>query len=368
MQRPVRAALVLALALWLSGCGAPAPPGPDTTGGDASTAATAPAGTATGAATGTDAPSSPRYAPGIYYSQPSPPGAAPGPNRLVRADGPLARATTLPPNGFDLTPAWAAATDSQSTILLVGPGGEERRVEARGLHHIGRPSLDAEATHAAVQANEDPGSIDPSVPGADFNVYVVQLVDSCATCTGAKGSWSKLGGLPVNEESPEWIPGTRLVAYSSFDPAQGIDIHVHDTAAGREVARFPGIGGLHLAASSDGRHLLEARSLRIHDAATGAPVQDLREAALAGLRAAGYDVDAVHDGMDGAGSFPLDGAFSPDGSEVVFDGAVTGKGTGILVMRIRTDGTGFQVVAGPVPADPVRSNDHNYSQLNPKWL
>lgn len=365
MQWPVRAAVVLALALWLSGCGAPAPPGMDTTGDDPGT----PSGTSTvGTSAGTDAPSIPRYLPGIYYSQPSPPGAPPGPNRLVRADGPLERSTTLPPNGFDLTPQWAAATDSQSTILLIGPAGEGRRIEARGLHHIGRPSLDAEATHAAVQANEDAGSIDPSVPGADFNVYVVQLVDSCAACKGTKGSWSKLGGLPVNEESPEWVPGTRLVAYSSFDPAQGIDIHVHDATDGREVARFPGIGGLHLAASADGRRLLEARSLRIYDAATGALEHDLRDEALAGLRAAGYDVDAVHDGMDGAGSFPLDGAFSPDGSEIVFDGAVTGKGTGLLVMRIRTDGTGFQVVAGPVPADPARSNDHNYSQLNPKWL
>jgi len=292
---------------------------------------------------------------GIYYSQPA---QGQGPNVLTKIGGGLPRTFALRPNGFDLTFTIAVSTDSQSTLLLIDAQGKSTQVQVPGLFHMGRPTLSGTGK-VAVQANENPDAIGSNQAGADFNIYIVDLTD---------GSHKRISALDVNEESPEWIPGTTVVAYSSFDPERGIDLHLYDTATSTETV-VPGAGGLHVAASKDGLMLLESKRLRILDGATGAVKADLLQAALAGMRAAGYELDSAHGGMQGQGSFPLDGDFSPDGKRIVFDGAVVGQdGAGLLVMTMAIDGSGFEVVAGPVPADPARSNNHNYSQINPKWL
>lgn len=357
MQRALLAAVgLLVAALALAGCQS-GPGNPASTSqmpsqqGSTQEGSTA-SSTATGIGTESPAQSFPS---GIYYSLPA---AGQGPNTLVHVGAALPRTYALRPNGYDLTPVTAVSTDSQSTLILLDASGRTTQVVVSGLFHMGRPTLSGTGK-VAVQANEDAGPIGSNQAGADFNIYVVDLVD---------GSHKRISPLDVNEESPEWIPGTTLVAYSSFDPERGIDLHLHDTATATETV-VPGAGGLHLAASDDGTTLLEAKRLRIIDRATGTVKADLLDEALAGLRQAGYEPDPVHDGMQHQGSFPLDGDFSLDGSQIVFDGAVVGsKGAGILVMTMGIDGSGFKVVAGPLSVDPARSNNHNYSQLNPKWL
>ncbi|MSQ26443.1 MAG: hypothetical protein EXR49_09335 [Dehalococcoidia bacterium] len=106
-------------------------------------------------------------------------------------------------------------------LMIVAPNGISRTVQATGLFQIARPSLAPDGRSAAVQASED-----PSTPVGSLNIYLVDL---------ANGTWRRNCDRPVNEESPEWFPRSNRIAYSSFSPIAGVNLHVYDLDAQREV-------------------------------------------------------------------------------------------------------------------------------------
>lgn len=109
--------------------------------------------------------------------------------------------------------------------------------------------------------------------------------------------------------------------------------------------------------------------MHIYEIQTGRLIADLRAEAIEGLKAAGYEPDDRFPGQANRGTFPLDGGFSPDGRWIVFDGAVRrGTAFGVVLAQIGVDGTGFQLLSDLIPTKPEYSNNHNFSQLNPRWL
>jgi hypothetical protein len=109
--------------------------------------------------------------------------------------------------------------------------------------------------------------------------------------------------------------------------------------------------------------------MRMYALPSGTLETDLEDEVLAGLAAAGYAPDTRFPGQANRGTFPLDGAFSPDGREILVDGAVVKDGRyGVILARIGVDGSSFTVLSHLIAVDPARSNQHNFSQLNPAWL
>lgn len=294
------------------------------------------------------------FAPGIYYRMPDraePAARLAGPGAAA-ADEPL-----LPPVGFDIQGALVVAPNGDSGLVIYSPDGDERTVELQGLHHVGRPSMSPDGGRVAIQATEYTPLC--ACPTDDFNIYVADLDD---------GTWHRLGDLAYNEESPEWIPAGNEVAYSSFSPSEGVDLHVRDAATGTQRLHVDDAGGIHLAASKDGLRIIESARALVRDLSDGHLITDLRDEALAGLRAAGYDTDPAYTGQGNRGTFPLDADWSPDGQSIVFDGLVKGPTSGLLLFTLGIDGAGFTVHAGPLQANPDFSNGHNFSQTNPHWV
>jgi dipeptidyl aminopeptidase/acylaminoacyl peptidase len=276
----------------------------------------------------------------------------------LAAVGATAKDASLHVGGFDVASGILAQGDNEERIRLRPASGAQRSVAVQGAHHVGRVSLSPQGDFAVVQATAGAGP--PAPPANDFNVYAVNLAD---------GTTTRLGSSADNEESPEWSPDGSRIAYSSFSPIDGIDLHIVDAASQQEVRVVDGAGGIHLSFSKDGTKLLESGRLRVLDVATGAVQHDLRDEALAGLAAAGYEAEDRFPGQANRGTFPLDGDLSPDGTRLVFDGAVKqGAGSAIVIATMALDGTGFEVVAGPFPVDPAQTNGLNYSETNPMWV
>lgn len=330
-------------------------------GGDPAPAASAPAGTAT-----TGAPAStvtiaaditPKAAAtfpaGIYYRLP---GVRDPSAVLTRVDGPLPVRITMPPGGFDLRGERLVYV-LESRVVVVTPDGASEAVQVDGLYALARPTLSPDGTRVAVQASR--AAPRPGQPPADLGIYVVDLKTK---------TFVELPGTAENEEAPEWFPAGNRVLYSSFSPSTGVNLHVYDVAARREVLAVPNAGALHMAVSPDGTRILDMWRFRIYDATTGALQADLLASVRASLTAAGFAVDPVHNGRDGRGSFPLDGAFSPDGRSIVFDGAVVQGGkSGLMLFTVAVDGSGLRALSGLIETDAAFSNNFNYSPLNPLW-
>lgn len=119
----------------------------------------------------------------------------------------------------------------------------------------------------------------------------------------------------------------------------------------------------------DGARLLDPGRMRVYALPDGELEADLLERVLDALTEAGYEPDDRFPGQAGRGTFPLDGDFSPDGTRIVFDGAVRRAGAyGVILAEIGLDGKGFAIRSPLLDVDPSRSNDHNFSQLNPAWI
>lgn len=341
--------VVATLVALIVGCGgSTAQPEPAAT----STAAAASAPPSTPRANATPAPA-PTFPPGIYYRLPG--GGNPS-AALTRIEGTLPSRLVLPPGGFDLrgqTFVYAA----ESRVIIAAADGTSRAIEVDGLYSLARPSLSPDGARVAVQATRTP--VQPGRPPANLGVFVIDL---------RTRAFVELLGTAENEESPEWFPQGDRVLYSSFSPTVGVNLHVYDVAARREVLTMRDAGALHMAVSPDGTRILDMWRFRIYDATTGAVQADLLAGVRTSLTAAGLALDPIHNGRDGRGSFPLDGAFSPDGRSIVFDGAVVQGGrSGLMLFTVGVDGTGFRSVSDLIETDAAFSNNFNYSPLNPLW-
>lgn len=353
LAAPVRIWSTILLLAALAGCTAPTPETPtitvepSTPAAEPSTSTTPPARTTPSAPPVKATPEPYAIPPGILFRDPA--------TSTLRALDATPPRIELLPSGFDVRGGIVAQGDNQNMVRLWNLQGDLSTIAVQ-LNHMGRLSLAADGTRAVVQATTAPLGQPPI--GSQFDVYVIDLRD---------GSSSKLSQTPYNAESPEWSPVGDLIAWSSFSPEEGIDLHLA-RPDGSEHRVIEDEGGLHLAFAPEGMRILNSARMRIIDLASGELVIDLRDEAIAGVRAAGYELDTRFPGQADRGTFPLDGAFSPDGSSLVFDGAVVKDGEyGILIMKMRTDGTGFEIVAGPLTVDPARTNNLNYSETNPLW-
>lgn len=292
------------------------------------------------------------FPPGIYHREPG--GAGPGAPGTLRGPSGFDVDVSLPSGGFDVGPG-VIVLPGENGLRLVAPDGTVRDV-ATDLGHVARPSLSPDGMRAVVQATRGEPS---DAPPRDLGIFVVDL---------ATGEATAIASRPYNEESPEWFPDGRRIAYSSFSPEEGVDLHVFDLDAGLDVLDVDDAGAIHLAVSDDGTRILDPGRALLRDAATGEVVADLREEIVAGLEAAGWSVDTRFPGQAGRGTFPLDGDVSPAGDALVLDGAVERDGAhGVLLFRVAADGSAFEVLSGPFEVDPAATNGLNYSETNPLW-
>jgi len=295
------------------------------------------------------------FNPGIYYRIPflDNPGA-----RLARLDDPLLPEIQVAPVGWDMCGDLVVFPTPQGLVLR-SASGQERTVAPAGIFRIARPSFSPDCARIAVQASATPEIIDGV---EDLNIYII---------TSDTGAASRVGDLPWNEESPRFFPAGARLAYSSFSPTDGVHLHIYDLDLGQEVLLARDIGALQIAISPNGDRIIDPRRMRIYDAATGAVLQDLLASLVESLPAAGFTLDERfkdEPGMPDKGVYPLDAAFSPDGTELVLDWALGRGGQyGNVLMRLSIDARQLRVLTDLVPANPEFTNHNNFSQLNPLW-
>ncbi len=299
----------------------------------------------------TTAPTPTTFSPGIYYrlANPKNPSA-----QLAQLEPPASFEITMTPVDFDINDEIMVFAED-NVIRRVRPNGQAVTTRVQGLYQIARPSLSPDGQRVAAQAAERPNSTNPT----DLGIYVIEL---------ASGSYQRISpavlGLPA--ESPSWFHRSNKIAYSTFSATLGVDIHIYDVDQSREVLTIPKAGWLHLAISDDDQRLLVPITMQVYDLTSGQLLFDLKERLLAQLRAVGLERDTQHTGD--FNNFPLDGDFSPDGTQIVFDGAVTKGGkAGMMIGVINTDGTDFKVIQDFIEINPEFANNNNYSQINPVW-
>jgi hypothetical protein len=299
--------------------------------------------------------SSAQFASGIYYREPN----LRDPSAFLRSiENPLAAKIMMAPVDFDLRED-IVVYPNDDALVLVTADGRKRIVGVLGLYQMARPSLSSDGTMVAVQANERPDSERNPVRAEELEIYVVSL---------SNGSFINISNDPLPSESPLWFNQSNRIAYGTFSVEEGVDIHIYDLEKKREVLVIQDTGWLHLAVSKDDTILLVPKTMKMYDTVLGLEIGELLYEVLAGLSTSGYQLDTVYPGDFGT-SFPLDGDFSPDGQEIVFDGGVSRNGiSGAVIGKIRVDGTEFSLLSDFIPVNPEFGGNNNFSQLNPVWL
>lgn len=378
--------LLAAAALVIAGCAAPTPAATSTSSAVAPpTAAAATAAPTAAPATPTPAPTpKPKFPAGLYIVRPSlqHPG---GTVELVEPAGTLP-AIELVGVGWDVrADAIVGSSPQQDGVTLYYPDGTKREVKIPGIYQIGRAALSPDATQVLVQGSQTKVTIGPTPPP----VGTVLAVDTVWIADLATGAVRRIGDAPdpsntaTQSELPVWFPSGDRVAYWTTEN-QCLVIKVRDTATAKDVLtiRKNGTSGcyqpqrgildgprFHVAVSADSSKILIPGQMQVYDARTGTLIADVHKQVMDGLAAAGYKPDARFPGQAGGGTFPLDGTFAPDGKTIAFDGAVEKDGAfGVLLCKINVDGTGFSVHKGPFAVEPRFSNNHNFSQVLPRWL
>ena len=263
----------------------------------------------------------------------------------------------VPPSGFDIKDNLIVYSDNQHSIFVHEKNGNTRAVNVPGLNFISRPSFSPDKSKVVVQATEQ-----STVPenGKGFDIYVINLSD---------GSSKKISQSEFNDESPEWFPHSNKIAYSEFSPTTGINIHIYDLYKETDKVLVADGGAIHLDISNDEKFILNPQTFTIYSASDGSLISNLRDSVIRSLRSKGYDIDSRYPGQANKGTFPLDGSFSPDGSKIVLDGAVTINGKyGIILFTVDKDGKNFTVLSELIEINPEFSNNNNYSPLNPLWV
>jgi hypothetical protein len=244
-------------------------------------------------------------------------------------------------------------------LVVTSTAGARRLVVPAGIFRIARPSFSPDCARVAVQA-----SATPDIVGGieDLNIYVIDIATTAVM---------RVCNLPRNEESPRFFPVGARLAYSSFSPTDGVNLHIYDFDESREILLVRDIGALQIAISPNGDRIIDPRTMRIYDAATGGVMADLLAALVETLPAAGFALDERfkdEPGMPNRGVYPLDAAFSPDGTELVLDWALRrGDQYGSVVMRLSLEARQLRVLTELVPTNPEFTNHNNFSQLNPVW-
>lgn len=315
------------------------------------------------------------FSAGIYYEKPTP--GDPGNGTIKLLGGSIPTISVSGNSGFDVGQVlvWA----SGSTLHVVSPSGSDRLLVIPDLFEIRRPSLSPDGTQVVVQATqtEQQGEANDQWQ----TTYVIDL---------ATGAWRLLAGtgsMPYEgNDLPVWLQAGNEIAYESTevkDTQNCLVVNVADASTGtvKRTLRRDGTSGcetpvsilyesprMHMAFSTDAKKMLLVGTLQLFDAQTGAPIGSLHDKALAGLQAAGYVPDDRYPSRTGDSPFALAGAFSPDGTKVVFDGAVKkGNTYDQLVMQINIDGSGFKIIAGPFEADEPFVSGNALSLLSVVW-
>jgi len=311
---------------------------------------------------------------GVYYIVPK--ADQPGSGTIKLLGGSLPTIAVSGNAGFDVGQVlvWA----SGNLVHVVSPNGSERTVVAMGLHDIRRPSLSPDGKQVAVQATQ---TFLANTDDQWQTIYVIDL---------ASGNWrlfAPTGSMPFDgNDLPVWLPSGDEIAYESTevkDTQNCLVVNVADanTGAVKRTLRRDGTSGcetpispwyesprMHMAVSPDAKKLLLVGTLQLFDAQSGAAIGNVHDKALAGLQAAGYVPDNRYPPRTGDSPFALAGAFSPDGTKIVFDGSVM-KGTAYyqLVLQINVDGSGFKILDGPFAADEPFVSGNALSLLSTTW-
>lgn len=312
----------------------------------------------------------PTFPPGVYYAEPNEKqrGAT-----IRHLEGKLTITPTIAGIGFDLNARTLVSTDNNSTLTFTSPTGTTQSLVLKGLYAVVRPSLSPDGQFVAVQATET--AFKPSDGPTFLTVYRVNATT---------GDWFRLATPNTNpatgNELPEWFADGKRLSYQGFENDCNI-FRILDLDGKNPAVTIQNGGStgcfqptaqtgprFHMTVSADSRRLLSAGQMQTFNTETGALLGDIRSQAIAALIGAGYAIDPRYPGQGNGGTFPLDATFSPDASEVVFDGAVSKNGTyGVILCSIHADGTGFQVLKGPIAVNAEFSNGHNFSQLTPTW-
>jgi hypothetical protein len=262
----------------------------------------------------------------------------------------------MPPWGWDMCRDQMVIPAPEQGLFIVDPTGVRRLIPITGIYRFGRPSFSPDCRRVAVQASATPG-IENGVE--DLNIYVIDL---------DTGAITRVGDLSWNEESPRFFPVGSKLAYSSFSPTDGVNLHVWDFDQNREVLLARDIGALQIAISPNGDRIIDPRKMRIYDSTTGAVVTDLLSALVDTLPGTGFSLDERFKNEGNRGLYPLDAWFSPDGTELVIDWALRqGDRYGDVLMRLSLEARQLRVLTDLIPANADFSNHDNFSQLNPVW-
>ncbi len=287
---------------------------------------------------------------GIYYFLPSQNKAS---GSIVSLNGsPIVDDVFL--SSFDIRDDTLVYTNNVDSIFIV-QNGNETQIKVEGLYFITRPSLSPDLHYVVVQAS----LLSQLESGKGLEIFIVDL---------SSGTFEKISSSEFNSESPEWFSTSDTIAYTTFSPEEGLDIHLYDFNDKKESLLIDDAGWIHLAVSQDDRLILNPSSLRIYNASDGTLISDIKEKVLSALLNKGYNLDYRFPGQAGMGTFPLDASFSPDGTEIVFDGAVEKDGRyGIVLFTIDIDGNSLKEISELIEITPEFSNDNSYSQLTPLW-
>ena len=310
----------------------------------------------------------PTFLSGTYYLEPF--GTQRG-GTIRELSGKLTLAPTITGIGFDVNPEFIVSTDNASTLRLTSALGVTTTLTVKGLYAMVRPAFSPDGKFVAVQATET--AVNPPNPPEYLTIYKVNTTT---------GDWTKLAPATTTKlsgnELPEWFSDGKRVSFQGIEsdcnilrvinlsPLQTLlTINSGGTTGCFQSSAQTG-PRFHMTVSSDSKKLLSVGQMQTFDADTGALLSDIRTQVLNELTAAGYAPDTRFSGQGNGGTFPLDGTFASGDKEIIFDGAVSKNGTyGVVLCTIKTDGTGFSILKGPLSVDPSFSNNHNFSQVNP---